>query len=114
MPTEESVSATTHLTYPELPSEDAPALLDKNNAYRVDCELYLVYDGKLWRRTGLTHNARTIALADAVGWEGDLLEVVVNGAIIELQHRTAGVEHRIHASERTKWCFVTFEEAEKL
>lgn len=100
--------------YEALPREDAPALFDRCNAYRIDGDIHVVYDGRLWRRTGQTRNPRVIAGADAVGWEGELLTVHTDGAIILLQHKHAGIEHRIYAGLRTRWCFVTFEEVETL
>lgn len=103
-----------HSTYDELPREKASALLDGHRGYILDGELYLVYGGRLWRRTGQTHNPRVMALADRVGWEGDLLSVHTDGPIVQLQHRHAGIEHRIYAGDRTKYSFVTFEEVDSL
>lgn len=100
--------------YDEMPREDAPGILESNASYRIDGEIYIVYRGQLWRRTGQTHNPRVMGQADAVAWNGELLRVSSDGPTIILQHHMAGVEHRIYASQRTTWCFVTFEEVDQL
>ncbi len=99
-------------TYDELPDEKKPTLLGSNRSYVLEGEIHLIYDGRLWRRTGQTQNPRVIALNDAVGWHGDLLTVHTEGAMILLQHKHAGIQHRIYAGDRTRWSFVTFEEVE--
>jgi hypothetical protein len=96
--------------YEELPREDEPSLMDGCQTYLIDGTIHVVFRDRLWRRTGQTHNPRVIAGADAVAWEGALLNVVPDGKTVILQHHQAGIRHRIPASARTKWCFVTFEE----
>lgn len=95
-------------------SETDDALLDTNNSYMIDGEMYLVFRSRLWKRTGKTHNPRVIAQADAVGSRdgGALLTVHADGKSIKLQHHMAGVEERLCADERTDWCYVTFEECD--
>ncbi len=90
--------------------------LGENHAtYIIDDDVYVVARGKLWRRTGQTHNPRTIALADAVGsGDGELLTVHIDDGLVLLQHHIAGIEERLAPRVRTDWCYVTFEEVETL
>jgi len=97
------------------PTPGDASLADNYRSYILDDHLYMVARGKLWRRTGQTHNPRTIALADAVGGgDGELLTVHTEGPTVLLQHHIAGIEQRLYATERTDWCYVTFEEVESV
>jgi len=91
------------------------SLADNYRSYIIDGQLYTVARGKLWRRTGQTHNPRVIALADAVGsGDGELLTVHADGPTVLLQHHIAGIEKRLYATERTDWCYVTYEEIDRI
>jgi hypothetical protein len=91
------------------------SLADNYRSYIIDGDLYMVARGKLWKRTGQTHNPRAIALADAAGsGDGELLTVHTDGPVVLLQHHIAGIEERLYATERTDWCYVTFEEMDRL
>lgn len=98
----------------ELPNQDLGSILGSNNAYKLDGTIHVVYDDRLWRRTGQTHNPREIALSDGVAWEGHILTVHIDDGLIQLQHRHAGIQHELVPHERTRWCYVTFEEVSTL
>lgn len=95
-----------------LPREDR-TLLGQNRGYWIDDKLYVVYRNRLWKRTGQTYNPRVVALADAVGWNGELLTVHTEGPRILLQHHVAGIELELWAGTLTEWCFVTFDEVDQ-
>jgi hypothetical protein len=48
---------------------------------------------------GTTTNARVLATADAVLWEGDVLQTHWNGTSVVLQHTFAGISERLPVVE---------------
>lgn len=116
MPSDESGVDTAYSAFDNdtLPEDDSPSLADRMNFYIIDGALYVVFRDRLWRRTGQTYNPRVIAQVDAVGWEGELLTVHSDGKTIDLQHHMAGIELTLDAAERTRYCFVTFEEVDSI
>lgn len=69
----------------------------------------------LYRRTGETTNLRALATADAVIYEGSLLDVAIeDDGLIVLQHPHAGVRERFTPVEWFDRSRATFERVESV
>lgn len=93
---------------------DEDALLARHRGYVIDGDIYVVFRDRLYRRTGQTRNVRALATEDAVGWKGEIHEVVVSDGLVLFQHHMGGIREHLAGADWLDTTVVTFEEVECL